>query len=222
VHQTSGAHAFGKDIMRKTLICVLLAASAAPAQYKVEAAGAPPSELAPAIQEALQKVGTKVVAGTGSVACEIWFRSAAPPGAPSAEENATLKTIPHGALLGAIRFPAEGQDRRGYTVKPGVYTLRYSLYPVNGDHQGVAPQRDFLILLRANDDTDINVNFDFDKLMDLARRASETPHPLSLSIWKNAGGASAPITKQGENDWVLHGTVGDVPVAVIVAGQFAG
>ena len=122
----------------------------------------------------------------------------------------------------SIRFTSNGMDRRGFSVKPGVYTLRYGLYPVNGDHQGVAPQRDFLILVRAADDQDLSVSFPFDKLMELARRASGTPHPLTLSLWKDTAAPSTPITKQGDSDWVLHAKIGDLPVAIIVAGQYAG
>ena len=39
--------------------------------------------------------------------CEVWLRTAAPSGPPATELGVTLKTIPHGALLGAIRFPGQ-------------------------------------------------------------------------------------------------------------------
>lgn len=208
--------------MRNILLCAALAATAAFAQYKTEPAGPAPSELAPALRDALAKDGIKVLADAGAVACELWLRASAPSGTPSTEENVSLPSIPQGALLGVIRFSANGLDRRGFTIKAGIYTLRYSLYPVNGDHQGVAPQRDFLVLVRAADDPGSTVNPPFDKLMDLARRASGTPHPLTLSLSKDSPGDTPRIAKQGDNDWVLHAKIGDLPVAVIVAGQYAG
>src|SRR5678815_1390199 len=125
-------------IMRKLRLCFIsgvLATSAAFAQYKSEAAGAPPAELAPAISQSLEQQGTKIV-GSSGVFCEVWFRTSLPSGAKSSEASVTLPTIPHGTLLGAIRFPAQGADRRGQPIKPGVYTLRYSLQPLNGDHLG--------------------------------------------------------------------------------------
>jgi hypothetical protein len=208
--------------MNKLALSLLLAATAALAQYKSEPAGAPPAELAPAISQALQQQGTKVLGGDGSVYCEVWFRTSLPSGPKATEEGITLPTIPHGALLGAIRFPGQGADRRGQAIKPGVYTLRYSLQPVNGDHLGVSPQRDFLVMVPAADDKDLNATPNFDALMGMSRKASGTPHPAVLSMW--AAGASDPagFAKQGENDWVLTFKMGSTPVSVILVGKVEG
>ena len=204
------------------LALFLLAASAASAQYKNEPAGAPPAELAPAISQALEQQGTKIVGSNGAVFCEVWFRTSSPSGPKSSEENVTLPTIPHGALLGAIRFPGPGADRRGQPIKPGVYTLRYSLQPVNGDHLGVSPQRDFLVMVPAAEDKDVNALPNYDALMAMSRKASGTPHPAVLSMW--AAGASDPagFAKQGENDWVLTTKIGGTPVSVILVGKVEG
>jgi hypothetical protein len=209
--------------MTKLLILVLMAAAATFGQYKVEPAGPPPTELAPPIQQALQKDGIKVVAPTGAVVCELWFRSSDYTGAKPTEENVTLPEIPQGALIGAIRFTARGSDRRGQTIKPGVYTLRYAPYPVNGDHQGVAPQRDFALAVPAADDKDLAPVSGWDPLMKLSDMASGTPHPAVFSIWKDDHPTPAPaITKQGEGDWVVHAKLGDTPLAMIVVGTFQG
>ena len=133
--------------MLRPFFVLIMAAGAAFSQYKLEPAGPPPSDLPAGIAGTLQKDGAKIVAGSGPF-CEIWFRTTAPSGPKSAEDAVTLPTIPQGALLGALRFPGRGSDRRGQNIKPGVYTLRYSLQPVNGDHQGVAPQRDFFVLTK--------------------------------------------------------------------------
>lgn len=206
--------------MHKFALSLLLTASALVAQYKSLPAGAPPAELAPAIGQALQQQGTKIVAGDGGVFCEVWFRTTLPAGPKSTEEGVTLPAISHGALLGAIRFPGPGADRRGQPIKPGVYTLRYSLQPVNGDHLGVSPQRDFLVMVPAADDKDLDATPNFDALMVMSRKASGTPHPAVLSIW--AAGASDPVpnfAKQGENDWVLNVKIGATPVSVILVGK---
>jgi len=200
------------------LAILLLVASAGLAQYKSESTGAPPSEVAPAISQVLQQQGTKIVAGNGSISCEVWFRTTLPSGPKPADQTITL-SVPQGALVGVIRFPGQAADRRGQTIKPGVYTLRYSLIPVNGDHQGAAPQRDFLLLTPAADDKDPNATPDFDALVAMSRKASGTPHPATLSLW--AAGASDPLgfAKQGENDWVLTLKIGDVPVSIILIGK---
>jgi hypothetical protein len=198
-----------------------LATSAAFAQYKSEAAGAPPAELAPAISQALEQQGTKIL-GSNGVFCEVWLRTSLPSGAKSSEESVTLPTIPHGTLLGAIRFPTQGADRRGQAIKPGVYTLRYSLQPLNGDHLGVSPQRDFLVLVPAGDDKDLNAAPNFDALMAMSRKASGTPHPAVLSMWGAGASDAAGFAKQGENDWVLTRKIGDTPISVILVGKVEG
>jgi hypothetical protein len=209
--------------MSKSALVFFLAAGSLCAQYKSEPAGAPPSELAPSIIQALQPQGTKIVSGDGTVVCEVWFRTSLPSGPPSSDPNVTLTTVPQGALLGAIRFPSQGSDRRGQPIKPGVYTLRYSQIPVNGDHQGASPQRDFALLTPAADDKDANAMPNFDALNAMSRKASGTPHPAVLSIW--AAGASDPLglTKQGDsNDWALTTKVGGTAISIILVGTYQG
>src|SRR5205807_7851250 len=137
-------------------------------------------------------------------------------GPKSNEEGVTLPTIPQGALLGALRFPGRGADRRGQNIKAGVYTLRYALHPVNGDHQGVAPQRDFAVLVPAADDPGPAATPSFDDLMKLSRKASGTPHPAVLSMSASSNATFPELKKEGDNDWVLHAKIGDLPVAMIV------
>ena len=160
--------------------------------------------------------------GDGAVFCEVWFRNSAPGGGKSAEEGVSLPTIPHGALMGAIRFPAQGSDRRGQTIKPGVYTLRYSQHPVNGDHLGVAPQRDFLVMTPAAEDQDASATPDFDTLMAMSRKASGTPHPAVLSVTSGTAGAAPSLAKEGDHDWVLSVKVGEMPVALTIVGKVEG
>ena len=196
-----------------------MAAGVAYPQYKLEPAGPPPSDLPPAVAGALQKDGSKIVAGSGTAFCEIWFRSTAPSGPKTAEDGVTLPTIPQGSLLGALRFPARGADRRGQNINPGVYALRYALQPVNGDHQGVAPQRDFLVMIPAADDPGPDAKPGFDDLMKLSRKASGTPHPAVLSMSASSNAKFPELKKEGENDWALHAKIGDTPVEVILVGK---
>jgi hypothetical protein len=203
-----------------TRICsFLLAATAAFAQYKAQPAGDPPTDVATPILATLNKAGTKIVADNGSTYVEIWLRSTMPAGPNTGESSVTLPTIPQGALLGVVRFPAKGSDRRGQNIAPGVYTLRYGNYPVNGNHQGVAPQRDFFVLVPAALDKSADVMLDFDALMNLSRKASGTPHPAVLSFWKADAGDKAGFEKQGEKDWVLTTNLGSTKVSIILIGK---
>ena len=202
-----------------TRICsLLLTATAVVAQYKAQLAGDPPSEAAAPILGAVNKTGTKVVAENGTAYSEIWLRSTMPTGPNTGESSVTLPTIPAGALVGLLRFPAKGSDRRGQTIAPGVYTLRYGNYPVNGNHQGAAPQRDFLVLVPAALDKSADAAADFDALMELSRKASGAPHPAVLSFWKSDADQKSGFEKQGEKDWVLTTKLGDTLVSIILIG----
>lgn len=203
--------------MRRLTTLILFTAVACLAQYKVEPAGPPPAEVPAVMKDMLQPEGLKV-AGPKPV-CEIWLRKDAPTGPKSTEDSIDIPTIPHGAFLGVIRFTAKGEDRRGQGLEPGVYTLRYSLYPVNGDHQGVAPQRDFMVLSRIADDQDPKANAEYDPLMTLSRKASGTPHPAVLSMWQSRGSKFPDLTKEEDMSWVLHAKMGETPIAVIVVGR---
>jgi hypothetical protein len=190
--------------------------------YKMEPAGPPPSDLPPAFASMMSKDGYKI-SGPSGVYCEIWFRSSMPAGKKSSEDSVAFPTIPHGSLMGVIRFPGQGADRRGQQIKAGTYTLRYSNYPVNGDHLGVAPQRDFLVMTPVADDKDPNATPSFDELMAMSKKASGTPHPAVLSMEPPAGGVAIPgIGKEGDHDWVLSVKIGDTPVSLIVVGKAEG
>jgi hypothetical protein len=208
--------------MKTSFVLLFAACSVVFAQdYKMESGGAPAADLPPAFASLMSQQGYKV-SGPSGVYCEVWFRSSLPSGKKSTEQSVAFPTIPHGTLLGAIRFPAQGADRRGQQLKAGTYTLRYSNYPVNGDHLGVAPQRDFLVLTPAADDKDPNSTPAFDDLMAMSKKASGTPHPAVLGLETPAGGSVPGLSKEGEHDWSLAVKVGDTPMAVIVVGKVEG
>jgi len=207
--------------MTKLLPLLVLSASMAFAEYKMEPAGAPPADLASAFAAALQPQGVKILGADGSLYCEIWFRIQLASGAKSTDDAVTL-SIPQGALLGVVRFAGPAQDRRGQSLKAGTYALRYSQYPVNGDHQGVAPQRDFALLVRAGDDPGPSATPGFDALVAWSAKASGTPHPAVLSIWSSASDKFPNFSKQNDHDWVLDVKVGDVAISIILAGKVEG
>jgi hypothetical protein len=99
--------------------------------------------------------------------------------------------------------------------------MRYSDYPVDGAHQGVAPQRDFALLTPLGNDPDPNAAPGFEKLVEQSK-SSGTPHPVVLSLESPSGATFPALSKEGEHDVVLNVKVGDLPLAVIVVGKAEG
>jgi hypothetical protein len=212
--------------MFKRLVLVACAAlttafSVCAQDYKLEPIDTPPPSLTAAYASLIfQRPGFRVVGPKGSW-CEVWFRNSIPVGPKPGDSSISL-AMAQGTLIGILRFPAQGADRRGQVIQPGVYTLRYSNYPVDGAHQGVAPQRDFALLTPIADDLDPNALPNFDALVQMSGRASSTPHPAVLSLETPADAKLPSLTKEGDHDWVLNVKVGDLQIAIIVAGKYEG
>lgn len=203
------------------LLTVALASSYLQAQdYKLEPTGAAPGDLAPSVSGLLAKQGHRILSPAGKPVMEVWLRADAPKAPPSTEENVSINTVPQGALMAVVRFPEKGQDRRGQTIKPGTYTMRYSQFPITGDHQGVAPQRDFFLITPVADDTNGAATPAFRELVAWSMKATGTPHPGVFSLWKPEAADFKPgLAKEGEHDWVLTAKIGDLPVSIILIGQ---
>lgn len=207
--------------MRKFFLSILLAATVlAGEEYKSEPGSAPPAELSDSIKGLLEKQGVKI-SKDGKPLSEIWYRAELPAPKPTAEANLTLPGVPHGSLLAVIKVEQTYSDRRGQTFKPGLYTMRYSYYPENGDHQGAAPQRDFLLLSPAATDTDGAATPVFKELVEQSKKVSNTPHPAVFSIWKEDPKyfKEGSLEKVGETDWVLMRKMGGLGLSLIVAGK---
>ncbi|HEY3743575.1 MAG TPA: hypothetical protein VGL53_27205 [Bryobacteraceae bacterium] len=208
-------------ITRKlALAAAVLSASVFGQDYKARPGIAPPAEVG-ALKSAIEGKSIEIVDAAGKVYCELWMRSTPAPAGKSTEENITMPEVIPSTFFGVIQFPAGAADRRGQTIKPGFYTLRYSNFPITGDHQGVAPQRDFFVLSKLADDTDPAAVPKFADLMVMSRKASGGTHPLVISIWK-PDTYEAGLAKQGENDWVLQTKVGTMPMAIILIGRAEG
>jgi hypothetical protein len=205
-----------------SLVCAaFLAAFSIYAQdYKLEPIDTPPPSLPAAYAPAISHSGFRVVGPNGPWV-EVWFRNALPPGPKPADSSISFG-IAQGTLLGILRFPAQAADRRGQVIQPGVYTLRYSNYPVDGAHQGVAPQRDFALMTPLASDPDPNATPAFDALVQMSTKASGTPHPAVLSLETPMDAKFPSVTKEGDHDWVLNVKIGDLQIAIIVAGKYEG
>jgi hypothetical protein len=203
--------------MHRLLVLLAISSLALFGQYSVEPAGPPPSDLPAGMVAALSENGHKVVAQDGTPWAEFWFAKDSVEGDDTGELDVSWGNVAHGTFIGVVRWPSQGESRRGQVIEPGVYTLRFSFYPVDGAHQGVEPSRDFLILSKAEDDTDPNAKPDYETLMPQSMMAAGTPHPLTMACWKAEGDWQEGIS-QMDHDTVLGVKVGDTEINVIVKG----
>jgi hypothetical protein len=168
----------------------------------------------PAIASVLSADGVTVKAG--DIPLDLWWVKAlaltsAPSGKPA------WKDVADGTLVGVIRVGATWNDIRGYVVKPGVYTLRYAQQPENGDHVGVSPYRDFLLMAPVALDTSADV-VGYKTAVELSKKTVNRAHPSALSLDPPAA-TRAPLSAIA-NDAGLEGFA--FSVATTASGQAAG
>jgi hypothetical protein len=198
---------FFKRVLPIFFVLTLSAAARVSAQgYKIESAAvAAPAELSAAMRDALSPQAFRV-SGPSGVVCEIWLRKAVPGQAATQNLGVIYTQIQEGTLVAAVRFPADLKDYRRQNVKAGVYTLRYALSPVNGNHQGVAPQRDFLLAIPAATDQD-PANVTQAQTIELSKKSTSTNHASVWCLMPGDGAASAApaVTHDGDADlWIAQ------------------
>jgi len=213
-------------ILRYVVAAQLLFAAAALAQYKVASVSTPP-DVPSSIQSLLDPQGAQVVDGHGIVVCEIWLRKSVPANPnPNNSSDVLYGSLAEGTFLGVLHFPAQGADFKGQAIKAGFYTLRYALIPQDGNHMGVNPYRDVVVLGPVAADTTPETALKFDGLVKLSRQASGTPHPALLVMGQVNGDTLPSVVKDDQGHWnlqaKLHGQSGDVPVAITVVGKWEG
>jgi hypothetical protein len=186
-----------------------LVVATADAQSLVAAKGsdAVPAELTAATAAALAP--GSVTVKIGDVQLDLWWVKAialtkAPEGAPAWGD------VGDGTLVGAIRVSAQWSDVRGYIVRPGVYTLRYARQPANGDHLGVSPNREFLLMSPAAVDATPDP-VGYKGAVDLSKQTVRRAHPSALSLDPPAA-STAPLSPV-KTDLDLEGVVFSVPTS---------
>jgi hypothetical protein len=105
--------------------------------------------------------------------------------------------VEEGTLVGAVKLSADYRDVRGRVIKTGVYTLRYGIQPANGDHLGVSPYREFLLLSPAAVDTDPAPR-GHDGTVEISKQAIGGSHPGVWSLDPPVAGGEALKAHQTE------------------------
>jgi hypothetical protein len=206
---------------------LLWAATIFAQDYKTQAASAPPSDVPKAIQDMLDAQGVGVVDAQGAPLCEIWLRKSIPANpSPSTSADILNGGLAEGTFIGVVHFPKPAADFRGQPLKPGFYTLRYALIPQDGNHMGVNPYRDAVVLGPVAADTAPDAVLKFDGLVKLSRQASGTPHPALLVMAQVNGDTFPSAVKDDQGHWDLqlkaHVASGDLPIALTVVGKWQG
>jgi hypothetical protein len=182
----------------------------------------------PKVSEAVRKVldskGYRAALADGSVVCEIWLRQSVPT-RPSKQDvpGAIYPQLAESTLVGVISFPKATTDYKGGAIRAGIYTLRYELLPDDGNHLGVAPNRDFLLLVPAASDADPDAVYKFDQLVDLSRQATMTKHPAPLNMVQADASAQPGVSKDDQDHWIFAAGIkmssGEViPFGLVVKG----
>ncbi len=180
---------------------------------------AAPEELAPAIRDVLQAEGYRILDDGGEPYADVWLlKSIAIKETPSDEpkEAVVYSFLEFGQLIGAIRFNADGFDYRDQLILPGLYTMRYGLQPLDGDHLGVSTYRDYALLVPAELDETVEV-LAKQNLDDKSADAAGTSHPAVFILLPVADSSkeSPAITRDEGKD--LWGVV--LPLTLQVEGQ---
>ena len=204
------------------LLVILSVTQAMGAELKVEPVSAPPASAPAAIAAALQAHGYRILAADGRPLAEVWLCKDAPVSGKKEVEGANYPALTPGLLVGVISFATPAKDFRSQPIKPGAYALRYELLPNDGNHMGVAPDRDFLLLTPLADDPGPAKTLLDDELVRLSSRAAGTNHPAVFSM-PALDQRTLPAAYTDSNGYIvfaapLSTAAGELPIALIVKG----
>jgi hypothetical protein len=212
--------------MRAFLVIAFLVGAATPG-YPQESItitsqkGPPPQSISAEIRSALIPERHRIHDKEGQTIADLWFRKGVPGSEkPDGPKGAVqFPFLADGELIGVIHFAIEGHDYRDQPIAKGVYTMRYGLQPVNGDHLGVSTYRDYSLLLPASKDLSLTVP----RRKQLEERSAEsagTSHPaifLLLEAPAEASKSTGSVIHDAEkNTWSVV-----VPLSLQIKGQEA-
>jgi hypothetical protein len=180
---------------------------------------APPPAIAPELSGALNSQAYRIKSGEGKTFADFWLRKSIPAASKPSGANGVIQFpfLEQSELLGVVQLAVEGHDYRDQSIAKGVYTVRYGLQPVNGDHLGVSPFRDYILLLPAVKDRTLAI-LPRKQLETSSSEAVGSSHPAILFLLA-APGASKPVKPSmirdaEKNTWRLV-----VPLSLQIKGE---
>jgi hypothetical protein len=191
---------------------------------RVETLGALTDASVPqSIRQALAPKGYRIALDATGPVIELWYRKDVPAQPKGAPTDALYDQLTPYTFIGVAHFTAAASDYRGQSISPSFYSLRYALMPNDGNHLGVAPSRDFLLLVPVAADPGPDALPKFQDLVALSRQASGTKHPAPMSLVPAESAAAPAVTKDDEGHSIfttsVHLSSGEeVPIALVVRG----
>lgn len=176
-----------------------------------------------ALKKALEPKGYRVTLADGSVLCEIWLRNGVA-AAKNDAQGAIYTSLADSVLIAVITFPRPATDFRKQPIKAGSYTLRYAVHPQDGNHLGISPIRDFLLLVPLSADQDPATKYKFEELTSLSKKTSGTNHPSPLSLVSPDGISAWPSVFEDENTHLVFAAKikadsgSELPLAFVIKG----
>jgi hypothetical protein len=167
-----------------------------------------PSDLAVPIA-ALLAPGDGVRVTIENTTLDFWWVKGLP--AKGAESTAWTN-VEEGTLVGAVRVSADFRDIRGRVIKPGTYTLRYGIQPQNGDHLGISPFREFLLLSPAAIDTEAAPR-GHEGTVEISKRTIGGSHPAIWSIDPPVADAKLAALSSHKTELGHDAVIVEVPLA---------
>lgn len=204
-----------------TLLALSLATALSAADYRVEKNDVgPPQEVSEAIRGALGTGGLEIRSGDKTVV-EVWVREDVPmKDSPSGELGVSFGQLGEGVLFGVVRLTQEWRDYKNLGIAPGVYTLRYGVKPQDGNHMGVSIYRDFLLLIPAEQDTEVGVSWSPDELYRESYGATGQPHPGVMALFPVYDEITEPTVTRNEMDQpTLAIQVGSMRMGLVIEGH---
>ncbi len=172
--------------------------------------GPPPEEVAGQIRPALSNRLYKVELN-GSSTAEFWFRDEMPVREGSQGDlGVNFGLFDRGALLGVVRFSAAWKDYKDLPVKAGTYALRYAAQPADGDHTGVSLYRDFLLLVPADLEQEVDGHYSEQELVAMSKGASGSTHPVVMGMF--------PVWDEPETESVVNNELDQSTLVVKATG----
>jgi hypothetical protein len=190
---------------------------------KVERIDKPSESPVPAaVWDVLDAKGYRLTLDDGATLADVWLRKNIPTSGAKEAEGVLFPEIASSSLVGVISFPKAASDFRGQQIKPGFYNLRYELIPNDGNHLGVSPSRDFVLLVPPGADPDPAAQFKFDGLVSLSRKATGTNHPGPLSLVQ-ADSNMPGLSHDDQDHWIFSFKIpvgnDEIPIGLIVKGS---
>lgn len=215
-----------------TASLVLVTCLAQADEHKLSTVKKGPEGLSAEIAKLLDNNGFKISGPDGTLV-EIWLLKDVPVQEKFKPTFTKQYPFQPGQLLGAMRISQgiEYTDFRGQEMAPGVYTLRYGLQPMDGNHVGTSETYDFALALPAKSDKKTDAIKDFQELAEISAKAAGSAHPAIFSLLDPAEVEKDAVLEENDFEhWVLSFTGKgkakeknvDLKVKLVVVGQSEG